>query len=98
MREIAGRKTGEAELRRCVHSILGQCLYYRHSHPVLLRLHPKLHYSRKEIEALADHVADFSLAGLGRVARSGDARPKHAEKTPAGRNTTEKRNARRTAP
>jgi len=35
VREIVGDKVGEAELRRCVHSILGQCLFYRHSHPVL---------------------------------------------------------------
>jgi len=98
LREIMGDEAGEAALRRCAHSILGQCLYYRHSHPVLLRLHPKLHYGRKEIEALADHVADFSLAGLERVAGSREAQPKPAEKASAGGNTTEKRNARRNAP
>ena len=64
VREIAGKKTGDTELRRCVHSILGQCLYYRHSHPVLQRLYPKLCYGRKEIEAIATHIADFSLAGI----------------------------------
>jgi hypothetical protein len=31
---------------------------------VLQRLHPKLRYDRKEIEAIADHIADFSLAGI----------------------------------
>lgn len=67
LREIAGKNAGEAELRRCVHSIFGQCLYYRHSHPVLQRLHPRLRYSRKEIEALAGHIADFSLAGIARI-------------------------------
>ena len=67
LREIAGDRVGEAELRRCVHSILGQCLYYRHSHPVLQRLHPRLRYDRPEIEALAAHIADFSLAGIGHV-------------------------------
>lgn len=67
LREIAGEKTEEIELRRCMHSILGQCLYYRHSHPVLQRLHPGLRYRRKEIETLAGHVADFSLAGIGRL-------------------------------
>lgn len=64
LREIAGEKTGEAELRRCVHSILGQCLYYRHSHPVLQRLHPRLRYDQKEIAAIARHIADFSVAGI----------------------------------
>ena len=64
VREIAGDRIAEAELRRCMHSILGQCLYYRHSHPVLQRLHPTLCYSRKEIEEIAGHIADFSLAGI----------------------------------
>ena len=64
VREIAEEKTGEAELRRCVHSILGQCLFYRHSQPVLKRLHPRLRYSHKEIEAIAEHIAEFSLAGI----------------------------------
>jgi len=68
VREIVGAKTGEAELRRCVYSILGQCLLYRHSHPVLQRLHPKLRYDCKEIEAIAAHIADFSLAGIKQIA------------------------------
>ncbi|HEU0283233.1 MAG TPA: CerR family C-terminal domain-containing protein [Gallionella sp.] len=64
LREIVGSQADEAELRRCMHSILGQCLYYRHSHPVLQRLHPKLRYGHKEIETIAGHIADFSLAGI----------------------------------
>ncbi|MFZ2302194.1 MAG: CerR family C-terminal domain-containing protein [Gallionella sp.] len=64
-----GDKTSEAELRRCVYSILGQCLFYRHSHPVLQRLHPTLRYDSKEIEAIASHIAEFSLAGISRVAK-----------------------------
>jgi AcrR family transcriptional regulator len=64
LREIVGDKVSEAELRRCVYSIFGQSQFYRHSHPVLQRLHPKLRYDHKEIEAIADHIADFSLAGI----------------------------------
>ncbi|OGS93542.1 MAG: hypothetical protein A3K04_04750 [Gallionellales bacterium RBG_16_56_9] len=73
VREIAGKEAGKAELRRCVFGIFGQCLFYRHSHPVLQRLHPKLRYDHKEIEAIAQHIADFSLAGikhLDKVSRS----------------------------
>jgi len=69
LHEIAGEKTGEAELRRCMHSILGQCLYYRHSHPVLQRLHPRLRYDQKEIAAIALHIADFSLAGINAISK-----------------------------
>lgn len=67
--EIAGDKISAAEVRRCVHSIFGQCLFYRHSQPVLQRLHPKLRYDHKEIEAIAEHIAEFSLAGIKRLAK-----------------------------
>ncbi len=61
---IIGKTGDELEVRRCVYSILGQCLFYRNSHPVLQRLTPTLHYDRNEIEAIARHIADFSLAAL----------------------------------
>lgn len=74
--EIAGEKISKTELRRSVHSILGQCLFYRHSHPVLQRLHPRLRYDSKEIEAIAGHVADFSLAGIKQLARKSQKLPR----------------------
>jgi AcrR family transcriptional regulator len=64
VREIVGCDKSETELRRCVYSILGQCLFYRNSHPVLQRLTPTLHYDGHEIEAISRHIADFSLAAL----------------------------------
>ncbi len=67
VREIAREQIEETALRRCVHSILGQCLYYRHSHPVLQRLYSKLCYDDKEIGAIAGHIAEFSLAGIKRI-------------------------------
>jgi len=69
VREIVGDKVSESDLRRCVYSIFGQCQFYRHSHPVLQRLHPKLRYDHKEIEAIAEHIAEFSLAGLKHLSR-----------------------------
>lgn len=64
VREIVGDGISEAERLRCVFSILGQCSFYYHSEPVLRRLHPGLRYQRDEIEAIARHIADFSLAAL----------------------------------
>lgn len=64
LREITGAALNETVLRRCVYSILGQCLFYRNSHPVLLRLNPKLRYDHKEINAIAAHIAAFSIAGI----------------------------------
>ena len=62
--EIAGVPLEEIMLRHCVLSIVGQCLLYRHSSPVLQILHPELRYNHQEIERLATHIADFSLAGI----------------------------------
>ncbi len=62
--EIVGDKMSAAEQLRCVFSILGQCSFYYHTEPVLQRLHPELRYDRKEIEAIAQHIANFSLAAL----------------------------------
>ena len=67
VREIAGAGIGETELRHCVLSIVGQCLLYRHSHPVLQRLHPEMRYDNREIEVIARHIVDFSLAGIRHV-------------------------------
>jgi len=69
VRDINGEKVGAAELRRCVYSILGQCFYYHHSHPVLQRLHPTLRYDHKEIEAIAEHIVEFSLAGIKHLSK-----------------------------
>lgn len=72
--EVAGRRLGSAERRRMVGSILGQCLYYRNSQPVLQRMHPKLRYDRREINAIAAHIAACSLAGIEQLAGLGNIR------------------------
>lgn len=63
--EITG-PVSEVELDRCVNSIIGQCLYYHHSQPVLRRLQPQLHFDGPEIDAIAEHIVRFSLHGLAR--------------------------------
>ena len=70
VREIVGNSVDDAELRRCVFSIFGQCMYYRHGQPVIQRLHPQLRYNHEEIAAIAKHIGEFSLAGLKQVAQS----------------------------
>lgn len=68
--EIVGDKLNERELQRHVFSLLGQCLFYRNSQPVLQRLHPELHYDVVEIEAIATHIAEFTLTGLTAIKSS----------------------------
>lgn len=72
VREVVGEKVSKAELRRCVHSILGQCLFYRHSQPVLQRLHPTLRYTQNEIKGIAEHISEFSLSALQQIAKKSD--------------------------
>ena len=67
VRDAAGTRISSAELRRCVFSIFGQCLFYRHGYAVIQRLHPKLRYDAKEIAATAQHITEFSLAGLKQI-------------------------------
>ena len=70
VQDAVGVKISPAALRRCVFSIFGQCLFYRHSHAVIQRLHPELHYDAQETAATAQHIMEFSLAGLQQVAKN----------------------------
>lgn len=49
---------------RCVLGILGQCLMFKHSRSVIDRLYPHLLVSPVAIQANAEHIVRFSLAGL----------------------------------
>ncbi len=69
VRDVVGEGIDAGELRRCVFSILGQCTFYRHSTEVNRRLYPEVRFDQKEIEATARHITEFSLAGLGRMAK-----------------------------
>ena len=44
-------------------SILGQCLFYLNSRPIVVRL-LKTEYSLADIEMFADHIASFSLNAM----------------------------------
>lgn len=70
--EVVGEKISKALLRRCVNSIVGQCIFYSHSYPVLQRLHPTLRYNPSEIKAIAEHIAEFSLLALQQIAKKSD--------------------------
>ncbi|MEM9594966.1 MAG: CerR family C-terminal domain-containing protein, partial [Acidobacteriota bacterium] len=69
---------GPVQVQLFLHSVVGQCLFYRHAQPALERLH-RLHRDGSlpgdpraaalgvapyDLDRLADHIATFSLAGL----------------------------------
>ena len=49
---------------------MGQVMFYIIARPFLARLWPELDMSPKQMERIADHIADFSLAYFRSVAAS----------------------------
>jgi AcrR family transcriptional regulator len=56
------------EAERCVFSIVGQALFYRFTMPATLRLWGLPVYPRGCARQLAEHITEFSLGGLERLA------------------------------
>src|SRR5262245_9754215 len=71
VRELLGRSATPREVTRCAFSIVGQCLFFKHANAVIARLEPGQRYGPKEIRALADHIAGFSLAAMGAAPANG---------------------------
>ena len=67
VRELVGPGASDDDVRACVHSIQGQCLFYRHCHPVITRLFPQGCFGRERVPELAAHIARFSLAGIREI-------------------------------
>jgi TetR/AcrR family transcriptional regulator, regulator of cefoperazone and chloramphenicol sensitivity len=55
----------------CVHSIIGQGLFYRSTMPALLVMFDVPQYPRGLAAELAEHITEFSLGGLERLAAPG---------------------------
>ena len=64
VREILGETATEKNVFLCTMSIIGQCLYFRHSPRMASRIMKNENFSRKEIQTLSDHISRFSLAAL----------------------------------
>jgi TetR/AcrR family transcriptional regulator, regulator of cefoperazone and chloramphenicol sensitivity len=50
--------------RLCAHSIIGQILFYAFARPVINRLAPEIKMTAAQIDLIADHIFNFSLAYL----------------------------------
>ena len=51
-------------VRYAAWSVVGQCLFYFFGQPVIRRLHPAQGLAPEDVDALARHITDFSLAAL----------------------------------
>ena len=71
--DLLGPGADYEQVQLCIDSIMGQLLFQAHVHshfarPPVRRESPKT----DEMEPLARHIADFSLAGIERIRRSGE--------------------------
>jgi AcrR family transcriptional regulator len=66
-RDFLGKDASQQQVRFATRSILGQCFYYRHFR-VLIGGQGET-FSNEHLHELADHILDFSLAGLKARAR-----------------------------
>lgn len=80
--KIIAAVLGDADPQKvqlCLHSVLGQCMIYKHAEPAFERLHriaevqqlpgPSPALLMQDLDSLARHITDFSLAGM--ACRSG---------------------------
>ena len=63
VRDLLGPDANDGTVRRCVLSVVGQCMFYRHSAPVIARLYPDL-VPAEEIDRIADHITRFSVTAI----------------------------------
>jgi AcrR family transcriptional regulator len=67
--DLLGDGATDEERRFVVRSVIGQCLHYRHSQPVIARLNPEDRYRPGFVRRLSEHITEFSLGGIERLAR-----------------------------
>jgi AcrR family transcriptional regulator len=61
---LIGLPAADGQTRLCTHSIMGQILIYVLAGPVFARLWPDMKITPENLDRIADHVTDFSLAYL----------------------------------
>ncbi|HJP92133.1 MAG TPA: DUF1956 domain-containing protein [Pyrinomonadaceae bacterium] len=54
----------DEKTRLCAHSVIGQMLFYVFAKPVINRLAPQMKMTATQVDQLADHITEFSLAYL----------------------------------
>jgi AcrR family transcriptional regulator len=54
----------DQKTRLCAHSIIGQILFYAFARPVISRLAPEMKMTTAQVDLIADHITEFSLAYL----------------------------------
>ena len=69
VRKLVGQRAPITVVRQCLQSILGQCLYFHYARPAIQHIHPEQGFEPADIERLAKHITQFSLAGIRQAAK-----------------------------
>jgi TetR/AcrR family transcriptional regulator, regulator of cefoperazone and chloramphenicol sensitivity len=77
--EILGAPPLNETTRLCALNIVGQVMHFAKGRPVITRIWPRMKYTEKDIEAIAEHITSFTLSAL-----HGLAKPKLNTKTLRG--------------
>jgi TetR/AcrR family transcriptional regulator, regulator of cefoperazone and chloramphenicol sensitivity len=64
LRQFLGPEATERQVRLTAGSIMGQCLYYLMSRPILERLNPDFKLGPTEVNEISDHITNFTLGAL----------------------------------
>ncbi|MGO9246163.1 MAG: CerR family C-terminal domain-containing protein [Verrucomicrobiia bacterium] len=72
VRAILGPGAGEDQVHRCAFSISSQWVFYHYNRQVISRLDSTMRFGPEDIDALADHIVQFSLAALRELKRTTD--------------------------
>jgi AcrR family transcriptional regulator len=65
--QLIGRPADDEKTRLCTQSVWGQIFLYALACPVLTRLWPEMKMTPDQLDRIADHIADFSLAYLREI-------------------------------
>jgi AcrR family transcriptional regulator len=63
--ELLPPEVPEQKRRLIGFSIVGQCLHYRVTRPILMRLVGEEQFKAFDVELLTDHIFEFTLGGIG---------------------------------
>lgn len=67
--ELVEGRLSHTVVRRISLSILGQCVYYRYAEKILKRTDPRLRFSPRTVQAVAEHIFVFSSAAIEAMKR-----------------------------
>jgi AcrR family transcriptional regulator len=62
--ELLGPAVDRCTVTDHLASVIGQCVFYNHSRPIIERLLAERRYDRQDVERLSRHIADVALAGI----------------------------------